>query len=320
MTDYVVRLTQGHLLRHAPAQSSQGRDAAAIDIAQDLLLRHLAEQGVMSHLAFKGGTALRKTYAGAAGRFSTDIDFSVLSTADDPSAVIALLIEMVDGLDLGPFTYRIERRRDRSTIVYESNLGPDPTGPLRSKVDVGPAPWLAPVDRSWVEVPIHSRYGGPLPRLPVVELAENVAEKIARLNRRTLARDVYDLVWVARSPGLASDRPLIRRLAVLKCWVDLNGLSLDRHSWAPLPRARPFDVERWLAPRSAREFDDENIGLLTVPPPNLNDLGRDLSVLYRWIGSLDDDERAVAQGRARDRTMVLRLLGELPGCRLVGAR
>jgi len=36
-----VRLTQGHVLRHAPAQSAQGR-----------------------------GAALRKVYAGAAGRFS----------------------------------------------------------------------------------------------------------------------------------------------------------------------------------------------------------------------------------------------------------
>ena len=43
---YEVRLTQGHVLRHAPAQSPQGRDAAVIDIAQDLLLRHLSECGV----------------------------------------------------------------------------------------------------------------------------------------------------------------------------------------------------------------------------------------------------------------------------------
>jgi len=31
---YDVRLTQGHVLRHAPAQSPQGRDAAVIDIAR----------------------------------------------------------------------------------------------------------------------------------------------------------------------------------------------------------------------------------------------------------------------------------------------
>jgi hypothetical protein len=51
---YDVRLTQGHVLRHAPAQSAQGRDAAVIDIAQDLLLRHLSERGVLTLVAFKG--------------------------------------------------------------------------------------------------------------------------------------------------------------------------------------------------------------------------------------------------------------------------
>jgi len=85
---YAIRLTQGHVLRHAPAQSPQGRDAAVIDIAQDLLLRQLAEVGVLSLVAFKGGTALRKVYAGAAGRFSTDLDFSVASLDDDPTSVV----------------------------------------------------------------------------------------------------------------------------------------------------------------------------------------------------------------------------------------
>jgi hypothetical protein len=71
-------------------------------------------------------------------------------------------------------------------------------------------------------------------------------------------------------------------------------------------------------PRSAGDFDDEAIGLLTVPPPDLGDLGRDLSLLYEWLGDLDDDERAVAEGRPQDRNLVLRLLGQLPGGRVTG--
>jgi hypothetical protein len=146
---YEVRLTQGHVLRHAPAQSPQGRDAAVIDIAQDLLLRHLSECGVLTLVAFKGGTALRKVYAGAAGRFSTDLDFSVASLDDDPAAVIQLLVGQIDDTRLGPFTYSIDERRGRYTILYQSDLGPDPTGPLQSKIDVGPPPWLAPGVRGW---------------------------------------------------------------------------------------------------------------------------------------------------------------------------
>ena len=68
--------------------------------------------------------------------------------------------------------------------------------------------------------------------------------------------------------------------------------------------------------RGAHDLGDEAIGLLSVPPPDLDDLGRDLSLLYRWLTNLDDDERVVAEGRPQDRNLVLRLLGDLPGMRL----
>ena len=238
---------------------------------------------------------------------------------DDPATVIRLFVDEINGTRLGPFTYGIDDRRGRYAIIYQSELGPDPTGLARVEDRRRTATVACANPPFVVDVPIHGRYGGPLPVLPVVVLAENVAEKIARLNRRSPARDAYDLVWVARTPGLDLDRSLIRRLAVLKAWVDLHGLHTDHAGWsAPLPNARPFDVDRWLTPRGAHDFDDEAIGLPTVPPPDLGDLGRDLSLLYAWLGDLGDDERAVAEGRPQDRSLVLRLLGQLPGGRLSG--
>ena len=263
-----VRLTQGHVLRHAPAQSPQGRDAAVIDIAQDLLLRHLSERGGLTLVAFKGGTALRKVYAGAAGRFSTDLDFSVATLDDDSATVIRLFVDEIDGTRLGPFTYGIDDRRGRYAIIYQSELGrPGRSAPVEDRRRT--APVACTYRAFWVDVPIHSRYGGPLPVLPVVDLAENVAEKIARLNRRSPARDAYDLVWVARTPGLDLDRSLVRRLAVLKAWVDLHGLHTDHTGWsAPLPNARPFDVDRWLTPRAAQAISTmrRSVCLPSLPP------------------------------------------------------
>ena len=61
---YPVNLTRARILRHAPT-SSQGFEAAVIDIAKDLLLRHLPDVGLLTELAFKGGTALPKLYAGS---------------------------------------------------------------------------------------------------------------------------------------------------------------------------------------------------------------------------------------------------------------
>lgn len=163
---------------------------------------------------------------------------------------------------------------------------------------------------------IHERYGGPLPQLPVVQLEENIAEKIARLNRRTLARDAFDLVWIAEQPGITVDRALIRRLVVLKCWVDRNGLTSAQHAWAPISDAHQFNASRWLRPRSRTDFDDEQIGLLTTPPPDLDDLGASLNKYYGWLADLDREEERVARCEPGDRGLVLRLLGELPGGRI----
>jgi predicted nucleotidyltransferase component of viral defense system len=93
------RITTGWLARHTP-QGPGGRQAALIDIAQDLLLAQLYRQGIFDHLVFKGGTALRKLYADNAGRFSTDLDFSVRNPEDDPEAVAELLRNEIDGQDI----------------------------------------------------------------------------------------------------------------------------------------------------------------------------------------------------------------------------
>jgi len=310
-------VTRGYVLRHAPARSPQGQEAALIDIAQDLLLRELSDAGVLDMLVFKGGTALRKVYAGAGGRFSTDLDFSVARLSDDPIAVKDLVVEAIDGKVIGPFRYGIQDRRGRAHIRYESDLATEAMGAeLSSKLDIGPPPWLPPIARNWVPVPTHTRYGGPLPRLPVVRLEENVAEKIARLNRRTLARDAFDLVWIGAEPGVTLDQTLTRRLAVLKCWVDQHGLESEKHRWTPVDEARPFDPVHWLRPRSAADFDDEQIGLLTTPPPSLDELGASLRLHYGWLSDIDDDEQVVGRGDAGDRRLVLRLLGGLEGSRL----
>lgn len=186
-----------------------------MDIAQDLLLRHLQEIGLLDELAFKGGTALRKLYAGAQGRFSLDLDFSVRNLDGDSDTILELLVEAVQGLQLGPFGYGTSQRRGKRHLTITTDL--TSTGSLSSKLDVNPPPWLEPARRGWVPQDVHAQYGGPLPQLTVVRLEENVAEKVARLNRTTTARDVYDLVWLWRhyrdDGGL--DAALVRRLAVL---------------------------------------------------------------------------------------------------------
>jgi len=316
-----VRVTRGHILRHMPPGSAaQGREAALVDIAQDLLLRELHVAGLMEELVFKGGTALRKLYAGSAGRFSLDLDFSVRDIGTSADDVLDLLESHVAGLHLGPFTYGMAHRRGkRHLLMASAELGSLES--LSSKLDVSAPPWLPPVERGWVEMPVHKQYGPPdLPQLPVVRLEENLAEKISRLNRSTPARDMYDLRWVAQHLlGATLDRPLLRRLAVLKIWVDKHGVTAgDGTAWAPAHAGGEFEPDHWLRRRLPREYDEEDIGVLAVPPPPLADLSSQVSEAYAFLADLDNDESQVAKALAQDRPTVLRLLGELPGGRLRG--
>lgn len=312
-------LTAGRIARHAPRNvGAGGQDAAVIDVAQDLLLRSLHEEGVLDALVFKGGTALRKLYAGQQGRFSTDLDFSLAFPTDDPDDVVAVLVGAIEGRRIGPFTYGATERRGKWMMTLEHDFGDAGAG-LSSKIDVSPPIWLDPVYRGWVPLEVHSVYGDPpLPNLQTIRLEENLAEKISRLNRTTTARDMYDLAWIAANAqslgGL--DWALLRRLAVLKIWVDAHGVATSHARWKPAHEPAAFDADHWLRERRADEFDFEDIGALAVPPPSAKDLAAQVQRHYAFLADLDDTERRLATARGQDRPLALRELCRLPGGRL----
>lgn len=53
-----INIQPGHIARHTPRNAgAQGREAAVVDVAQDLL-QHLHEEGELDFVAIKGGTAI----------------------------------------------------------------------------------------------------------------------------------------------------------------------------------------------------------------------------------------------------------------------
>ncbi|MDQ1731059.1 MAG: hypothetical protein QOK10_1218 [Pseudonocardiales bacterium] len=128
---------------------------------------------------------------------------------------------------------------------------------------------------------------------------------------------MYDLRWVNEAFLRAGhfDTALVRRLAVLKIWVDNFGLIATtprgQVEWKPGHEVSRFDVDRWLRHRSSDEFDIEDIGALAVPPRTLPDLATAVSDGYQFLATLTDDERQLAHCRGQDRQLALRLLGEL---------
>lgn len=298
-------LTEGHLARHTPRGPSVSDEIARLDVAQDFLLAHFTELGLFEHLAFKGGTALRKLYAGNAGRFSTDFDLAIRDPAEDRATMTAIIADAATG-QFGPFSFHAEQGRGaRRQIRVASEFGPIN---LRIKLDVGAPCWLVPEMRDYIAIAIHQRYGFTLPRLPCMRLEEIIAEKIARLTRMSTARDAFDLVWLATtSPYSAFDRALVRRLVVLKIWVDNNGL---RPGWIPTLAPKPFTAPTWFEPRD--DWDDEHIGMLTNPPPALVDLDRQRTALYSWLATLSEEEARWAKADPRDLASVVQAIRTLP--------
>lgn len=241
-------ITEGYLVRHYQGRRG-GRGPAIIDIAQDHLLYLLEQRGIFDlGVSLKGGTAIRKFRAGNAGRFSTDLDFAGM---DDSAA--ELLVEVVDGAAVGPFSFSLEPldgiRRMRLDIA-----SPFGETEVPARLDLGRRLlWLSPEVLPAIEAPIHARYEFQIPAIPTARIEEVIAEKLARYRRGSLARDLYDLAWLAGRPF---DEALVRRVTAMKIWSDVVDDGLGDKPWHP---------DEILRPRAEAEFAPEAIGYLTTP-------------------------------------------------------
>jgi predicted nucleotidyltransferase component of viral defense system len=61
------------------------------DVVLTYVLSALFDHGVMTELAFKGGTCLRKIVFGSSGRFSEDLDFTLASDRSDDDVLMRLV-------------------------------------------------------------------------------------------------------------------------------------------------------------------------------------------------------------------------------------
>ncbi len=288
-------ITEGYLARHYQGRRG-GRGPAIIDIAQDHVLYVLVREGLFDlGIALKGGTALRKFWAGNAGRFSTDLD---LAGMDEDSA--ALLVDVLDGAWIGRFGFGIEEidgtQRVRLTITSPfGDVG------VPARLDLGRrALWLSAEPMPVLPLPIHSRYDFEMPEIPVARIEETVAEKLARYRRSSLARDLYDLAWVASRPF---DEELVRRLLVLKVWTDVLDDGLGE---------KPFDPEEILRERRAEEFKPEAIGYLTKPI-DISAWVTAVRSRFGFLRELDESERSWARCSRGDRWEVEQAIRALGG-------
>ncbi|MEM9203141.1 MAG: nucleotidyl transferase AbiEii/AbiGii toxin family protein [Actinomycetota bacterium] len=278
-----MRITEGYLSQHYQGRAG-GRDPALLDIAQDHAIALLNDHDVFDlDVVLKGGTALRKFRAGNAGRFSTDLDFAV---EDDATA--ALLLDTLDGGEIDGFSFRLENRDGdrRADLVVDTPFG-QPR--LPAKIDLSTRGlWLSPAVGELVPLPIHKRYDVTIPSIEIMGFEEQIAEKLARYRRASLARDLYDLAWCA---GHSFDQDLVRRVWILKCYFDIVEDGLGH---------KPVAAGDVLDDRDESSFAAEQIGYLTTPV-DVPGWVRSVNSRFAFLADLDADEARWAQVNAGDR-------------------
>jgi predicted nucleotidyltransferase component of viral defense system len=202
------------------ARNSGLRDklVAERDVVLTYALRALLDAGVMSHLAFKGGTCLRKLIFGSSGRFSEDLDFT-LDTDRAEDEVLTEIVELFNREHHGvTFIFNEYYKTEDDTsfggdVLYRHAW--NDAGRFRLQVSLRERPTLAAASRPMHRQAYFDYLEFDLFAVRALEPIEMIAEKVRAAFQRAKVRDLYDLHRFAFTPF---DLELLRHLVVLKLW------------------------------------------------------------------------------------------------------
>ncbi|SPF52320.1 conserved hypothetical protein [Candidatus Sulfopaludibacter sp. SbA4] len=279
-------------LRQSAARSG-ARDIAnvEIDVILTYLLQLFHEKGLTEHLAFKGGTMLRKMVFGPRGRLSTDLDFTC-RTDIHPDDLTVMLLDALQQPYHG-VAFRFDKQKDWYLTGDGCAANPicshehNPTGvKIKLQISTRERPIL-PVQA----VPqIEQDYFKLLPfrpeAIPCLMLEEAVAEKIRAASQRSKIRDLHDLAEVSMRP---LNRDLTRSLAVYKLWTS-GGPGLDFERF----RSRIEDGQNYAV-------DDLRSLLRKDQNPDLHAMIRRVVEGFRFLSNLTELETGLAADQNRRR-------------------
>ena len=277
-------------LRQVAARSG-ARDIGNVEI--DVILTHLlqlfAEKGLTEHIAFKGGTMLRKMVFGPRGRLSTDLDFTCRTnvSADD------LMLMMLDALSAPYHGISFRFDKDKDWYLTDDGCAANPVCAhaenekgvkIKLQVSTRESPILPVAAMPQIEQDYFRLLGFAPAAIPCLAFEEVVAEKIRAASQRSKIRDLHDLSEVAGRP---LNRELIRSLAVLKLW-NSGGPGLDYERF----RDRIMD---------GRDYDVGDLTNLLRKDqrPELNAMIGRVVNSFRFLAELTAAERALAADTAQ---------------------
>lgn len=209
---------------------AQASDVDAVVAERDVILTYVLRvlhDNLPGKLAFKGGTCLKKVYAGKTGRFSMDLDF----TGVDLTARMFRreFATFFDGREHFGISFQIsdEYARPRGasygSIVrysHDWNSGAE----FKVEVSFREKPILHPQEMPLIRE-LYYRYSEIEPfTVLCIQLEELLAEKIRAAFQRLRSRDLFDLYLLSKRP---MNKSLVRRLAVVKCWYARDPFDPD---------------------------------------------------------------------------------------------
>lgn len=289
-------ISDGYLRRHIAQYQGSGdaRIVGLLDVVQSYVLEAIRRKDFFERgLIFKGGTALRKYFLGSSGRFSTDLDFVVEQGTGLGEEILLWLSEGHELYEVD-FSVILEDNR-RARLQGICPLGAIEIASLVEFSDRGA--WLSPELKKPMDFIFHHGLEFDPQEIPILNLHEILAEKLAAIWRRGHARDLYDLAQLGRR-GL--DEPLLRRLTVLKIYKDVEE-DISRG---------PFDPGDLLKDQLESVSGWGDLGLLSADP-DPGDLIREVRARYGFLIDLDEIETTISRTSLGDKALVDRCIDEI---------
>ncbi len=206
-------------LRQIAGQTRRDITNIEIEVILTFLLQLFHDRRFSEHLAFKGGTMLRKMIFGQSGRLSTDLDFTRTSTATDEE-IVGLLIDLFHEPYLG-LSFALD---DKDIYITDTSCAANPICyhdgnkngvKIKVQISLREAPLLPVVPVPQKEQTYFKLLLFKPADFPCLSFPEAISEKIRAATQRAKIRDLYDLHEISKT---TFDRDLVRSLAVLKLW------------------------------------------------------------------------------------------------------
>jgi predicted nucleotidyltransferase component of viral defense system len=292
-------MIEKRLVQWYAADSGVDLDIAEREVVLTYVLRLMLDAGLLQHLAFKGGTAIRKLYLGGQGRFSLDLDFTALGAMDPEGFILDVVGALHDHTHYGltfsipPSDYYATSDSCGAEVTYRHEWMA--AGRFGLQISFRSAPMLPVRPQALRPERYFEWLGIQPPEVPSLVLSEILGEKIRAAAQRSRARDVYDLYQLAHQ---RYDRELVRRIAVLKCWET---------RWA-------FDPKSFLASLAESKYDGLDLRRLVKrgSESDLDTIIRGVQNDYGFLAVMTPEEAALAADPyGRQKRIYKRLLDEL---------